>query len=231
MVAATFVLRLISLPDPITKPVALRLSRSCASSRETRENHCQQSKLALNRTRQLVFFFVFLMRNATCLAEPIEPALTECSSPGIEERQSRIHGRGVYALRHFHTGEFVTELLGERISAEESDRRAELLPADGHTFFFWVEEDLVLDCSRNGNSARYMNHHCEPNCESVVEGDRVFIYAIRPIEPGDELTYDYHLCWTGEEEQAELDTYACRCGAPTCRGTMLTPEPMSPDEF
>jgi SET domain-containing protein len=170
------------------------------------------------------------MRNATCLVERLEPAPIENSCPGIEERQSPIHGRGVYALASFRTGEFVAELLGERISAEESDRRAELLPADGHTFFFWVDDDLVLDCSRNGNSARYMNHHCEPNCESVVEGDRVFIYAIRPIKPGDELTYDYHLCWTGEEEQAEIDTYACRCEAATCRGTMLTPEPMDAEE-
>ena len=169
------------------------------------------------------------MRNATCL-ERIEPASTEHSSAAIEERESPIHGRGVYALKNFRTGEFITELLGERISSDESDRRAELLPADGHTFFFWVDDDLVLDCSVNGNSARYMNHHCEPNCESIIEGDRVLIYAIRPISAGEEITYDYHLCWTGEEEQDELDLYACRCGAATCRGTMLSPEPMESEE-
>jgi uncharacterized protein len=177
----------------------------------------------------MVCFLVFLMRNANSSAERIVPTPFESVPHAIEEFQSPIHGRGVYALKAFQKGVFITELLGERISAAESDRRMELLPADGHTFFFWVDDDLVIDCSVNGNSARYMNHHCDPNCESVIEDDRVYIYAIRPINPGDELTYDYHLCWTGEEEQAELETYACRCGAASCRGTMLAAEPMNAD--
>lgn len=103
--------------------------------------------------------------------------------------------------------------------------------ADGHTFFFAISDDVVLDCGVNGNIARYINHHCDPNCESVIEEDgRVFIYAIRDIEPGEELTFDYALIWTGEESQEELAIYACRCGAPTCRGTMLSPEPWAAED-
>jgi SET domain-containing protein len=173
-----------------------------------------------------------MSRLSTNTAEQLEPP-TETSlstNPGIEERMSRIHGRGVYALKPFRAGERIIELLGERISAEESDRRAELLPENGHTFFFWVDDDLVLDCGVNGNSARYINHHCEPNCEAVIEDDRVFIDAIRDIAPGEELTFDYNLCWYGTETPEELALYACRCGAERCRGTMLAPEPLDEEE-
>jgi SET domain-containing protein len=171
-----------------------------------------------------------MSRHSTNTAEQLEPSPVDTDSslaaqPAIEERDSQIHGRGVYALRRFRAGERIIELVGERISAEESDRRAELLPENGHTFFFWVDDDLVLDCGVNGNSARFINHHCEPNCEAVIEDERVFIDAIRDIAPGEELTFDYNLCWYETDEPEELALYACRCGAAKCRGTMLAPEP------
>lgn len=166
------------------------------------------------------------MRTTNSLAERLDLESTNDVCDSFEERDSAIHGRGVYSLRAFKPGERITELLGERISSAESDRRAELLPSDGHTFFFWVDEDLVLDCAVNGNSARFINHHCEPNCEAYIEDDRVFIYASRPIEPGDELTYDYNISWSRSEDSAELQLYACRCGAKQCRGSMLNPEPI-----
>lgn len=166
-------------------------------------------------------------RRATCSAEQSVSNSSEISLAThsvIEERLSRIHGRGVYALKPFRAGERIVELLGEKITAAESDRRAELLPDDGHTFFFWVDEDLVLDCAVNGNSTRYINHHCEPNCEAIIEDDRAFIDAIRDIQSGEELTYDYNICWLSTETPEELAVYACRCGAQSCRGTMLSPE-------
>jgi SET domain-containing protein len=174
-----------------------------------------------------------MMTDATCSARRIETPTTHDTTqpalPTISERHSSIHGLGVHALKAFEAGECITELLGERITAEESDHRAELLPDTGHTFFFSVDDDLVLDCAVNGNSARFINHHCDPNCEAIIEGDQVFIYALRDINVGQELTYDYNIGWSVTEAAAELAQYACRCGAATCRGTMLSPAPVEAD--
>ena len=93
-----------------------------------------------------------------------------------------------------------------------------------HTFLFGVEDDYTVDASRGGNEARFINHSCEPNCESVVEGRRVFIHALRDIQPGEEVAYDY---WYTTDEDYTLEDlrriYPCRCQAPTCRGTLARP--------
>ena len=92
---------------------------------------------------------------------------------------------------------------------------------DGHTFVFGLEGDRVIDGARGGNSARWINHGCEPNCEAVEDGTRVFIRALRRIRPGDELLLDYRLAVDGRRTAAVKRLYACRCGAQGCRGTML----------
>ena len=68
-----------------------------------------------------------------------------------------------------------------------------------------------------------MNHSCEPNCESVIEAGRVFIDAIRTIEPGEELTYDYQIQRDADDPPDIDQVFACRCGRGRCRGTMLWP--------
>jgi SET domain-containing protein len=78
----------------------------------------------------------------------------------------------------------------------------------------------------NGNDARFINHSCNPNCETVIEGSRVFIDAIRSIRAGEELGYDYQLTWESTDDPEELALYACHCGAKHCRGTMLDVEPV-----
>ena len=72
-----------------------------------------------------------------------------------------------------------------------------------------------------GNSSRWINHACEPNCEADVEDKRVFIKALRDIEPGEELNYDYGLVIDSPLTSELKAEYACWCGAPSCRGTML----------
>jgi len=75
----------------------------------------------------------------------------------------------------------------------------------------------------DGNAARFFNHSCDPNCESVVEKRRVFIEAIRTIEAGEEMTYDYQI-YKEEGDPENIDeVFACRCGFEQCRGTMLWP--------
>ena len=140
---------------------------------------------------------------------------------------SRIHGRGVYAARRIRKGTRVIEYLGERISHEEADARYEHEgPDDGHTFLFVVDDEICIDAGVGGNAARFINHKCDANCETIIENRRVFIEAIRTIEPGEELGYDYQLTWESTDDPEELKLYACRCGAANCRGTMLDRVPL-----
>lgn len=149
------------------------------------------------------------------------------SSPLVEARHSKIHGTGVYAIAPIKKGTRVLEYLGERISHDEADARYEAKGDDnGHTFLFIASNRTVIDAGVDGNDARFINHSCAPNCETVIETSRVFIDAIRNIKPGEELGYDYQLTWESTDDPAELALYACRCGAKKCRGTMLDKEPV-----
>jgi uncharacterized protein len=146
--------------------------------------------------------------------------------PIIEVRNSRVHGLGVFALRRIRKGTRVIEYLGERISHKEADRRYDLKEAnDNHTFLFIVDGRTVIDAGVNGNAARFINHTCGPNCESVTQNRRVFIEAIRTIEPGEELAYDYQIEWDPQDPPDIDEIFACRCGSAECRGTMLWPGP------
>ena len=142
----------------------------------------------------------------------------------IRVRRSRLHGRGVFALRRIRKGTRVIEYLGDRVSHGEADSRYSHKPVeDNHTFLFIVNRTTVIDGGANGNDARYINHSCDPNCESLIEDRRVFIEAIRTIQPGEELTYDYQI-GRDKQDPANVDEiYACRCGARSCRGSMLWP--------
>jgi SET domain-containing protein len=148
-------------------------------------------------------------------------------APLFEVRRSDIHGRGVYAARRIRKGTRVVEYLGDRISHEQADARYEAKGQDdGHTFLFVVNDKVVIDAGVGGNDARFINHSCDPNCETVIEGARVFIEAIRTIRPGEELGYEYGLTWESTDDPDELANYTCRCGAEQCRGTMLDREPL-----
>lgn len=157
---------------------------------------------------------------------PKKRAAPPLNSPLVEARNSAIHGRGVYAILPIKKGARVIEYLGERISHGEADARYEQKgDDDGHTFLFIASNRTVIDAGTDGNDARFINHSCNPNCETVIENSRVFIDAIRPIKPGEELGYDYQLTWESTDDPTELALYACRCGAKKCRGTMLDKEP------
>jgi uncharacterized protein len=149
--------------------------------------------------------------------------------PDIEVRDSPLHGLGVFATRRIKKGTRVIEYLGERVSHHEADGRYEDKDEnDNHTFLFIVDARTVIDAGVGGNEARFVNHGCDPNCESVIEKRRVFIEAIRDIVPGEELTYDYQI-QRDPDDPPDVDViFACRCGAKACRGTMLWPPPVPP---
>jgi hypothetical protein len=146
------------------------------------------------------------------------------TSPLVEVRNSPVHGRGVFAVQPIKKGTRIIEYLGDRVSHDAADKRYEDHDEnDNHTFLFIVDKHTVIDAGVGGNDARFINHQCEGNCESVIENRRVFIDATRDIAPGQELGYDYEIGREKDDPPNVDEIYACRCGSPQCRGTMLWP--------
>jgi uncharacterized protein len=142
----------------------------------------------------------------------------------IKVRRSKVHGQGVFALQRIRKGTRIIEYVGDRISHARANRRYDDHDAnDNHTFLFAVDRNVVIDATVDGNDSRFINHSCDPNCESNIENRRVFIDAIRSIEVGEELNYDYQIGRERDDPPNVDVIYACRCGAKDCRGTMLWP--------
>lgn len=147
----------------------------------------------------------------------------------VEVRDSKVHGKGAFALAAIAKGTRLIEYVGERVSHKEADRRYESKDAnDNHTFLFIVDARTVIDAGVEGNDARFFNHSCDPNCESVIENGRVYIETTRAAQPGEELTYDYQIQREADDPADIDEIFACRCGAPQCRGTMLWPTKRKP---
>jgi hypothetical protein len=147
------------------------------------------------------------------------------SGKRIQVRRSGVHGKGVFALQDLAEGETLIEYVGEVISWDEAQDRHPHDPEDpNHTFYFHVNEDRVIDALHGGNSSRWINHSCNPNCEADEDNDRIFIKAIRNIAAGEELNYDYGLIIDEPYTKKLKAEYPCWCGAKNCRGTLLSPK-------
>jgi SET domain-containing protein len=90
-----------------------------------------------------------------------------------------------------------------------------------HTFLFILNQRTVLDAARGGNESMFINHSCDPNCEAEIIRGKIWIQAIRAIPAGSELTYDYQFENDPDYTEDDLRFYACRCGSPKCRGTIV----------
>jgi len=134
------------------------------------------------------------------------------SRPFHTVRNSRVHGRGVFATRKIPAGTCILEYEGERINWKEAVRREnKKAPDDFHTFFFSLDSGKIIDGGSEGNDARWINHGCEPNCEAIEYDDgRVFIHARRTIRAGEELTYDYRLSFVGPISRRAREALRCR---------------------
>jgi SET domain-containing protein len=135
-------------------------------------------------------------------------------------RSSGIHGKGVFAAAHIPKGTRLIEYKGERLTEKQVDKRY----ADDdnpHTFLFALDDGMVIDATNGGNSARWINHSCAPNCEAVDDEDRIYIETLRAIRPGEELSYNYRIELEEKHTREMKQLYQCRCGARHCTGTIL----------
>ena len=143
----------------------------------------------------------------------------------IQTRRSGVHGKGVFAVQDIPEGETIIEYVGAIISRKEAQKRHPHDPSQpNHTFYFHIDETRVIDGLYGGNSSRWINHSCDANCEANEDGGRVFIKALRNIDSGEELNYDYGLIIDERYTPKLKADYPCWCNAKTCRGTLLAPK-------
>jgi SET domain-containing protein len=142
----------------------------------------------------------------------------------FEIRRSPLHGFGAFALQDIPKGTRLIEYTGEKITNAESDRRYDEAEMRGehHTFLFVLNQRTVVDATFGGNESRFINHSCDPNCETFIPRGHIWIESLRNIRAGEELTYDYQYDMDPKYTDQELfEFYACRCGAENCRKTIV----------
>ena len=156
-------------------------------------------------------------------------ASTRTAEPMFELRKSDIQGRGAFATRRIRKGTRIIEYIGEKITSEEGDERYDdSAMGRHHTFLFSLDNGHVIDAAVGGNDARFINHSCDPNCEAIIEKGHIYIDALRTIQPGEELAYDYAYERSDDHTEEDEALYKCRCGADNCRGTILAPPKKKP---
>ena len=132
----------------------------------------------------------------------------------IEFRDSGIHGMGGFALCKIKMGTPIIEYVGEKITKAEAAVRV----AADNPFIFSLDDEFDVDGDMTWNPARFLNHSCEPNAEAEIFGDQIWIMALRNIQPGEEITFNYSYDLENYEE------HPCRCGAAKCVGYMVAEE-------
>ena len=130
-------------------------------------------------------------------------------------RASKIHQYGCYTKGPIKRKTRIIEYIGPRITVKQADA---LYDGKPETYLFGLSSSkLVID----GNGiAAFINHSCDPNCEIDEIRGRIYIFALRDIKAGEELTYDYNL-YDGDDDAP------CHCGAKNCRGTLYTLEELA----
>jgi uncharacterized protein len=136
--------------------------------------------------------------------------------------RSRLHGRGLFARVPIARGTRIIEYVGKRITKAEAEREEErrlrrlAAGGDGAVYIFELNQRHDIDGRVSWNLARRINHSCAPNCEVEVVRGRIWISAMRDLEAGEELTYDYSFDYDAWRD------HPCRCGAGDCPGYIVT---------
>lgn len=129
-------------------------------------------------------------------------------APGITVRASTIDGQGCFATARFLKGRKIAEYVGERISRREIPMR---LRGRRRIYICAVDAYWAIDGSRMGNGTQFINHSCEPNCNLRIIRGHILFFALRNIEPGEEILLDYEYSYHSDRKQ-------CSCGSRKCRG-------------
>jgi hypothetical protein len=148
------------------------------------------------------------------------------SPPYVELRKSSIHNTGVFAIKDIPKGTKVIQYMGERIAKKESERRYERTLSEhknnssenGAVYIFELDDRFDLDGNVPYNTAKYINHSCDPNCEAINIDGEIWICAIRDIRKGEELSYNYGYSLDDFEE------HPCHCGSHNCIGYIIAKE-------
>ena len=128
-------------------------------------------------------------------------------------------GLGLFATRPIRKRARIAEYKGRKLTTKEATR----LETRGNLYLYELNSRWTIDGTPRSNIARYFNHSCNPNAEVYDVKHRVFIRTLRPVKPGEEITYDYQIGRDRADPPNVDDIFACRCGAHGCRGSMLWP--------
>ena len=136
-------------------------------------------------------------------------------------KNSKIHGRGLYATADIEEETQIIQYVGEKITKKESTKRAleweeqARETGEGLVYIFELDDTYDIDGRLGENPARYMNHSCDGNCEAINYDGEIWIVALKDIKKGEELVYDY-----GYDMEHFLD-HPCLCGADNCIGYIV----------
>jgi len=199
--------------EDVTAPEEASLVRTIAL---TKPATATQQKMGLRRQRKVE------TQNNVPLAMQYRILQRMPPEKRLMVRTSNIHGLGLFATEQINGGDMVVEYMGDVIRNAVADKREKIyeleLGSEGACYMFKLDDELVVDATRCGNVARFINHCCEPNCICKImvcdAGQKhIMIIAKRDIVPFEEITYDYKF-------NVESEKIMCRCGAPNCLGRM-----------
>lgn len=135
--------------------------------------------------------------------------------------QSDIHGKGLFAKETIESGEFIIEYIGELVRGSVADIREKRYGRQGmgDSYLFRLSERWVVDATKKGGIARYINHSCEPNVTAKIitisNEPKIVFYSKHQIKEGEELTYDYKFDFEAEDKKIP-----CLCRATSCRKSL-----------
>ena len=131
-------------------------------------------------------------------------------------KKSNIDKRGLYASKNIKAGEKIIEYVGKLISKKETESNPKF-DNERDIYLFNLNEKWDLDGDYHWNTARLINHSCNPNCEVEGKGLKLWISAIKDIKKGEELSYDYGFSYSKED----LKNFVCKCGSVNCCGYIV----------